>query len=115
MAGQNNIKVQIPSGYSSGPNIDNMKVEGYTKSPPVVSSFRNPPHFMSLISDYSPYGIGEQTLRDAQYETDAVLDHYFYEDNGVFLSFWLYSFQIHLHSHLAVTHSFIFVFFLFVC
>ena len=26
-------------------------------------------------------GVGEQNLRDAQYETDAVLDHYFYHDN----------------------------------
>ena len=38
-----------------------------------------------LITDYyrnsSPGGLGEQNLRDAQYETDAVLDHYFYQDN----------------------------------
>lgn len=26
-------------------------------------------------------GVVEQNLRDAQYETDAVLDHYFYQDN----------------------------------
>ena len=36
---------------------------------------------LGLISDMSPYGIGEQSLRDAQYETAAVLDHYFYQDN----------------------------------
>ncbi|KAL7537078.1 hypothetical protein ACHAXR_007922, partial [Thalassiosira sp. AJA248-18] len=46
------------------------------------SSFRNPPHFMSLIPDDEyPYGLGERNLRDAQYETDAVLDHYFFQDN----------------------------------
>lgn len=37
--------------------------------------------FLGLILDYSPYGIGEQTVRDAQYETAAVLDHYFYQEN----------------------------------
>lgn len=64
----------------TGPNIDFLKLEGSTSgiSP---SSFRNPPHFMSLLSDMSPYGIGEQTIRDAHYETAAVLDHYFYQDN----------------------------------
>eukprot|EP00957_Ditylum_brightwellii_P017449 1313810-Ditylum_brightwellii.AAC.1 len=45
-------------------------------------SFRNAPHFMSMISDYSwPIGSGETTRRDAEYETDAVLDHYFYHQN----------------------------------
>ncbi len=34
-----------------------------------------------LIPDYSPGGVGEQNLRDAQYETDAVLDTYFFQDN----------------------------------
>lgn len=38
--------------------------------------------FAGIIPDDSwPYGLGEGTLRDAQYETDAVLDHYFYQDN----------------------------------
>jgi len=37
-------------------------------------SFRNAPHFLSLLEL-------EMTVRDAQYETDAVLDHYFYHDN----------------------------------
>ena len=36
---------------------------------------------MSLIPDYSSGRIGERNLRDAQYETDAVLDHYFYQNN----------------------------------
>jgi uncharacterized protein (DUF1501 family) len=34
--------------------------------------FRNPPHFMSFIIP---------DIRDAAYETDAVLDHYFFHDN----------------------------------
>jgi len=37
-------------------------------------SFRNAPHFMSFL--YS-----ETTTRDARYETEATLDHYFYQDN----------------------------------
>jgi len=37
-------------------------------------SFRNAPHFMSLLSS-------ESTKRDARYETEATLDHYFYQDN----------------------------------
>jgi len=78
--GSNTIRAQIPMGFIRGPNIDNMKIEGGSAFS--TSSFRNPPHFMSLISDYSTGGYeGEQTLRDAQYETDAVLDHYFYQDN----------------------------------
>ena len=36
---------------------------------------------MSLIPDYSSGGIGERNLRDAQDETDAVLDHYFHQKN----------------------------------
>lgn len=80
-AGQANaIRVQLPPNYERGPNIDHLKVEGLPVS---VSpdSFRNPPHFMSLIPDYSPGGLGEMNLRDALYETDAVLDHYFYHPN----------------------------------
>ncbi len=34
--------------------------------------FRNPPHFLSFVVP---------DIRDAAYETDAVLDHYFYHDN----------------------------------
>jgi len=61
-------------------NVETGEVSMDSTSP----SFRNPPHFMSLISDMywsNPQGIGEQTLRDAQYETDAVIDHYFYHKN----------------------------------
>ena len=36
---------------------------------------------MSLIPDYSSGRISKWNLRDAQYETDAVLDYYFYHDN----------------------------------
>ena len=44
-----------------------------------AASFRNPPHFVGLIPAYQSYS--EMDLRDAQYETDAVLDDYFYHDN----------------------------------
>ncbi|KAL7503832.1 hypothetical protein ACHAXN_001561 [Cyclotella atomus] len=82
LSGTNTTRLQIPSGYDAGPNIDFMKVEGVTSATlPSPPSFRNPLHFMSHIADYSPYGIGKQTVRDAQYITVAVLDHYFYNDN----------------------------------
>lgn len=43
--------------------------------------FRNPPHFMSLLNNEP---------RDAAYETDATIDHYFYHPNTApFLSFRL--------------------------
>ena len=48
-------------------------------SPTSSSSFRNPPHLLGLIPDYNSYN--EMNLRDAQYETAAVLDNYFYQDN----------------------------------
>jgi hypothetical protein len=80
VSGANTIKLQIPAGYSQGPNVDHMKIEGL-HTVGSTAAFRNPPQFMSLINDYSPYGVGEQTVRDAQYETNAVLDHYFYQDN----------------------------------
>ena len=41
-------------------------------SQPTSFSFRNPPHFMSMV---------EAEARDAHYETDAVLDDYFYHPN----------------------------------
>lgn len=45
--------------------------------------FRNTPQFMSFIPS-------ETNLRDAQYETEATLDHYFYHDNTApFLSYRL--------------------------
>ena len=81
-AGQNTIQTQVSDSFNSGPNIDHIKIEGITVTSTPLSSFRNPPHFMSLIPDYAPYGTGEQNVRDAQYETDAVLDHYFHHDNG---------------------------------
>lgn len=79
-AGQNSIRVKLPAKYKEGPNIDHLMVEGLPDSSS-PASFRNPPHFMTLIPDYGSTRVGERTLRDAQYETDAVLDHYFYQDN----------------------------------
>lgn len=66
---------------SLGPNIDHLHVEGLSTN--LTYAFPNPPHFMSLIQDYDDPsgGIGETTLRDAQYETEAVLETYFYHDN----------------------------------
>eukprot|EP00957_Ditylum_brightwellii_P141462 10776981-Ditylum_brightwellii.AAC.1 len=37
-------------------------------------SFRNAPHFLSLTPS-------ETDLKDAQYQTDAVIDHYIYHEN----------------------------------
>ena len=79
-AGHNTIRVQLPPKYINGPNIDYLKVEGLPVSN-IPSSFRNPPHFMSIIPDNTRSTIGERNLRDAQFETDAVLDHYFYQNN----------------------------------
>lgn len=75
----NTIRVQLPQSYTRGPNIDHLVVTG--ASTPVPSSFRNPPHFMSLMPNYNSDSLGEQTARDAQYETEAVLDDYFYHSN----------------------------------
>lgn len=80
-AGSNSIQVKRGfSGSGEGANIDHLKVEGMPASVS-TDSFRNPPHFMSLIPDRDQGGITEMNLRDALYETDAVLDHYFYHPN----------------------------------
>ena len=80
-AGVNTIRIQLVYYREKGPTVDYLKIEGLQTASP-SPSFRNPPKFMSEIPDDSwPYGLGEGTLRDAQYETDAVLDHYFYQDN----------------------------------
>ena len=77
----NTIRIEVTDISGGGANIDYLKIEGLQTSSP-SSSFRNPPKFMSEIPDNEwPYGLGEGTLRDAQYETNAVLDHYFYQDN----------------------------------
>jgi hypothetical protein len=48
LSGTNTTRLQIPSGYDAGPNIDFMKVEGVTSATlPSPPSFRNPLHFMS--------------------------------------------------------------------
>lgn len=79
IAGSNSIRVQLPAAYTAGlPNIDHLKVEGISTSTS-PSSFRNPPHFMGLIPEVD--SSSEQNLRDAEYETKAVLDHYFFQDN----------------------------------
>lgn len=63
-----------------GPNIDHLLVEGIPTDH-ASYSFPNPVHFMGLLQDYNNDGIGETNRRDAEYETSAVLDHYFYHPN----------------------------------
>lgn len=46
--------------------------DGSNESTATLFSFRNPPAFMSVV---------EPTVRDAQYETDAVIDHYLSHPN----------------------------------
>ena len=78
-AGMNTIRIEIPTGYVDyHSNIDHLKVEGVPASTS-TSSFRNPPTFMGLIPEHESNT--EMNLRDAQYETEAVLDHYFFQDN----------------------------------
>merc|ERR1719409_2145110 len=76
--GENIIQIKDLSGEWSGPNVDHMLVEGISTSVDANAySFRNAPHFMGLTQDYDSDGEGETNPRDAHYETDAVLDHYF--------------------------------------
>jgi len=80
--GDNIIQIKDLSGQWAGPNIDHMLVEGISTSVDANAySFRNAPHFMGLTQDYSADGEGETNPRDAHYETDAVLDHYFQHRN----------------------------------
>ena len=80
--GDNTIQIRDMSGEWSGPNIDHMLVEGLSTSVDGNAySFRNAPHFMGLSQDYSSDGEGETNPRDAYYETDAVIDHYFQHPN----------------------------------
>jgi hypothetical protein len=46
VSGANTIKLQIPAGYSQGPNVDHMKIEGL-HTVGSTAAFRNPPQFMS--------------------------------------------------------------------
>jgi uncharacterized protein (DUF1501 family) len=80
IAGANTVRIeQFHVGRRrTHSNIDHLKVEGVPASTS-TSSFRNPPTFMGLIPEKD--GKTELNLRDAQYETEAVLDHYFYQDN----------------------------------
>lgn len=50
--------------------VSNVKIAGNTGD--VVYGFRNPPQFLN---------IGKPDTRDAIYETEAVIDHYFYHSN----------------------------------
>ena len=63
-----------------GPNVDHLLIEGIPTDHPTYS-FPNPVHFMGLLQDYSGDGIGETNRRDAEYETSAILEHYFYHPN----------------------------------
>ena len=79
-AGINFIRLQL-TPRTNGVNIDLLRIEAKDDSSTSVAkpSFRNPPHFMSLLSDGNSKS--ELTRRDAQYETEAVLEHLFYHDN----------------------------------
>lgn len=63
-----------------GPNVDHLLIEGVATDHPTYS-FPNPVHFMGLLQDYYGDGIGETNRRDAEYETSAILEHYFYHPN----------------------------------
>eukprot|EP00984_Skeletonema_dohrnii_P004238 scaffold1495_cov202-Skeletonema_dohrnii-CCMP3373.AAC.3 len=109
VAGINTIKVKVPFGNDNSPNIDYLKIEG-VPSPTIASKFRNPPHFVGkkpsmlyflvcvLASITNPFHFNtlcprtalitdhvsrytEQNTIDAQYETDAMLEHLVYHDN----------------------------------
>ena len=105
VAGVNTITVKVPFGNDNAPNIDYMKIEGIPTST-IASKFRNPPHFLgkkpifelhfhvcivpiisnnitplytAVIGEENAYS--EQNTIDAQYETDALLEHLVYHDN----------------------------------
>jgi len=63
-----------------GPNVDHLLIEGAATDHPTYT-FPNPVHFMGLLQDYWGDGIGETNRRDAEYETSAILEHYFYHPN----------------------------------
>ena len=63
-----------------GPNVDHLLIEGVPTDHPTYT-FQNPVHFMGLLQDYYGDGIGETNRRDAEYETSAILEHYFYHPN----------------------------------
>ena len=58
--GSNTIRAQIPAGFIRGPNIDKIKIEG--ESTFSISSFRNPPHFMSKSSSHMCVSISLEYL-----------------------------------------------------
>ena len=73
----NTIRLKVAHRGESAPNVDYLKVEGV--GTPTAASFRNPPHFVSHIVNKDT--LGEKNVRDAMYETDAVLDHYIFHNN----------------------------------
>ena len=77
--GLNTIRIQVPAGAETAPNFDLLRIEQHLTIPTSPASFRNPPHFVSL--QLNEENFGEQNERDAQYQTEAVLEHYFYQPN----------------------------------
>ena len=84
-AGDNVIRIEVPPGANQAPHIDYLRIEQPLAAPTSSATFRNPPHFMGLqlnsVSWQTTEQMGEQNIRDAQYQTEAVLDHYFYQPN----------------------------------
>jgi uncharacterized protein (DUF1501 family)/uncharacterized protein (DUF1800 family) len=78
MQGENRIRIST-SDDDRGPVVDHLLVEGLPTTHEF--SFPNPPHFMGLLQDYVSSGIGETNVRDAQFETDAVLDSLFFHES----------------------------------
>ena len=77
--GLNTIRMEVPSGGDNSPNLDLLKIEQHLAMPNSTASFRNPPHFVSL--QLNEENFGEQNERDARYQTEAVLEHYFHQPN----------------------------------
>ena len=77
--GMNSIRLQLME--SNNVNIDLLRIEAKENSSAAsaMPSFRNPPQFMSLSTDGTSKS--ELSRRDAQYETEAVLEHLFHHDN----------------------------------
>ena len=67
------FEVTVRNKISYFRNIrSDVKIVNRTVGEPTAYSFRNPPNFMNLV---------EFDRKDAEYETDAVLDDYFYHPN----------------------------------
>lgn len=77
--GLNTIRMEVPSGADNAPNLDLLRIEQNLAMSTSTATFRNPPHFVSL--QLNEENFGEQNERDAQYQTEAVLEHYFHQPN----------------------------------